>query len=138
MFKLVTATSLLIALSSVVYAKDNVSDHKANSKPEGHQIMTPTLQKDSLEVFTCRVVNTGKRPHGVDIVILGSKGQPLETQKTVVLEPGATTSDSSTTRNTIGYCKVTMRESPKDALVTLCTQPFTGGPCQAVVTGQKN
>jgi len=132
--KLFAATVFLIGLSGAAYAT-NGTGGGVTSTP-GREIFTPTLQKADTEVFTCRAVNTGKLPNSIDIVILSSKGTPLETQKSVVLLPGETTSDSSKTKNTIGYCKVTAKSSPNNILVTLCSQPFTQGPCQAVVTGQ--
>ena len=128
--KFFVATAFLIGLSGAAHGAGGVS-----STP-GREIFTPTLQKADTEVFTCRAVNTGKLPNAIDIVILSSKGIPLETQKSVVLQPGETTSDSSRTRNTIGYCKVTAKSSPNNIMVTLCSQPFTNGSCQAVVTGQ--
>lgn len=134
--KLFTTAVLLIGLSGMAYAENDSGGRVSSSDAPGRTIFTPTLQKADTEVFTCRAVNTGKLPNDIDIVILSSKGTPLETQKSVILQPGATTSDSSKTKNTIGYCKVTAKSSPNNILVTLCSQPFTGGPCQAVVTGQ--
>jgi hypothetical protein len=135
----VTATCLIVALSGAVHAKGGAAKPKPKAAElQGHQIMTPALQKDGFEVFTCRVVNTGKRPNKVEILILGSKGQALDTPKTAELKPGETTAESSATKNTIGYCKVTATESLETTLVTFCTQPFTGGSCQTVVTGQKS
>lgn len=129
--KLFAATAFLIGLSSAAYGAGG----GGNATP-GREIFTPTLQKASTEVFTCRAVNTGKLPNAIDIVVLSSKGIPLEAQKSVILQPGETTSDSSKTTNTIGYCKVTAKSSPNNIMVTLCSQPFTNGSCQAVVTGQ--
>lgn len=128
--KLFAVSAILMGLSNVAYAAGN------SLGSPGREIFTPTLQKADTEVFTCRVVNTGKRPNAIDIVILGSKGTPLETQKSVTLAPGATTSDISRTKNMVGYCKVTAKSSPNDVLVTLCTQAFANGPCQVAVTGE--
>ena len=129
--KLFVATAFLIGLSSAAHGAGG-----GVSSTPGREIFTPTLQEADTEVFTCRAVNTGKLPNDIDIVILSSKGTPLETQKSVILKPGETTSDSSKTKNTIGYCKVTAKSSPNNIMVTLCSQPFTNGSCQAVVTGQ--
>ncbi|NOT56979.1 MAG: hypothetical protein HOP18_20460 [Deltaproteobacteria bacterium] len=128
--KLFVATAFLVGLSSAAHGAGG-----GNPAP-GREIFTPTLQKADTEVFTCRAVNTGKLPNAIDIVVLSSKGVPLETQKSVLLQPGETTSDSSKTKNTIGYCRVTAKTSPNNILVTLCSQPFTNGSCQAAVTGQ--
>lgn len=103
----------------------------------GHVIFTPTLVKANNEMFTCRAVNTGDRAHQIDLVILSSTGTLLETQKSTLLKPGYTTSDSTkTTKNTIAYCKVTSQDSDEDILVTLCSQTTTNPSCLAVVTGQ--
>ena len=133
--KLFVATAFLIGLSGAAYAASNGNGNGSGSVP-GREIFTPTLQKADTEVFTCRAVNTGKQPNDVDIVILGSSGKPLETQKSVILQPGTTTSDITKTKNTVAYCKVTAKTSPNNILVTLCSQPFSGGPCQGAVTGE--
>jgi len=98
--------------------------------------VTPTLQKAKEEMFTCRAVNAGDKAHQIDIVILSSTGKPLETQKSVLLNPWSTTSDSTKTTNTIAYCKVSSEDSIEDILVTLCSQTTTSPSCLAVVTGQ--
>jgi len=99
-------------------------------------IYTPTLQKDPAEAFTCRVVNVGKDSEAVCIVILGSTGQPLETQGPTEIKPGQTTSDSTITKNTIGYCKVTSKTSNNELRVTLCSKNTSKSACKAVVTAQ--
>lgn len=118
-----------------VVAQNEGDSDKERGHGKKRDIFTPALQKDSAQVFTCRVVNIGEKPMAVDINILSSKGVPLETQKSVFLMPGETSSDSTTTKNTIGYGKV-MSERPKKLLVTMCNQVNSKGACLAVVTGQ--
>lgn len=120
--------ALALGVSGPVFAKDK--------EDAGQHIYTPALQKGAGEVFTCRAVNTGKHDEAVDIAILSSEGKVLETQPAVVLKSGFTTSDTATTKNTIAYCRVTVKSSPKDILVTLCSQAAASNACQALVTGQ--
>lgn len=115
----------------------------ANEKDKGKEpeapnqyIYTPTLQKDPSDVFTCRVVNIGKKAQSFDISILSSQGKPMESQAPALLQPGFTSSDSTNTKNTIGYCRVGVKGSANDFLVTFCSQSATSSSCNAVVTGQ--
>lgn len=113
-----------------------VAPQSAKEEDSGQEIYKPTLQKDPSEVFTCRVVNIGKKPQFFDIAILSSEGKPIETQAAATLPSGFTSSDSTKTKNTIGYCRVRVKGAAKNMLVTLCSQSSTSSSCKAVVTGQ--
>lgn len=144
--------ALVIGSASMAMAKDKLTEPKNVPQIEppviplvvpesvkeaaGQEIYTPTLQKDPSEIFTCRVVNTGKQPQFFDIAILSSEGKPMETQPAATLPSGFTSSDSTNTKNTIGYCRVRVKGAAKNLLVTLCSQSSTSSTCKAVVTGQ--
>jgi hypothetical protein len=128
----VSSTSMVLAAKDTAHVKETVTVPEAAN----HYIYTPTLQKDTSEVFTCRVVNVGKTPQVFDITILSSEGKPMETQAPAKLPVGFTSSDSTNTKNTIGYCRVGVKGAPKDFLVTFCSQTATSSSCKAVVTGQ--
>jgi hypothetical protein len=130
--KICVAIALTVSSTSMVLAKDTGNAPEAANQ----YIYTPTLQKDTSEVFTCRVLNVGKNPQVFDIAILSSEGKPMETQAPAKLPAGFTSSDSTNTKNTIGYCRVGVKGAPKDFLVTLCTQTATSSSCKAVVIGQ--
>jgi hypothetical protein len=137
--KICFAIALTVSGTSMVLAaKDNAGVKVTVPVPEASSqyIYTPTLQKDTSEVFTCRVVNVGKTAQVFDIAILSSEGKPMETQAPATLPPGFTSSDSTNTKNTIGYCRVGIKGAPKDFLVTFCAQTATSSSCKAVVTGQ--
>jgi hypothetical protein len=132
--------ALTVSSTGMVLAKDSENNHADSKDHESasQYIYTPALQKDASEVFTCRVVNVGKNDQYFDIAILSSEGKLLETQAGAKLPSGFTSSDSAKTKNTIGYCRVGVKGSPKDLLVSLCTQSATSSSCNAVVTGQFN
>jgi hypothetical protein len=138
--KICAVIALTVSSTGMVLAKDSekkVEDAK-ETEVSAQYIYTPALQKDASEVFTCRVVNVGKNDQYFDIAILSSEGKLLETQAGAKLPSGFTSSDSAKTKNTIGYCRVGVKGSPKDLLVSLCTQSATSSSCNAVVTGQFN
>lgn len=130
--KTLTMVIGLLLMGSGVALAGKGSDKEA----AGQSIYTPALQKDAEQTFTCRALNLGKSVEVVQISILSSQGKLLETQDAVKLEPGFTSSDSTTTNNSIAYCKVSVKNSPKDILVTLCSQATSKSGCQATVTGQ--
>ncbi|NOS73499.1 MAG: hypothetical protein HOP36_02925 [Methyloglobulus sp.] len=138
--KICVVIALTISSTGMALAKDSEKNHDDSKDHESsaQYIYTPTLQKDASEVFTCRVVNIGKNDQYFDIAILSSEGKPLETQAGAKLPSGFTSSDSAKTKNTIGYCRVGVKGSPKDLLVSLCSQSATSSSCNAVVTGQFN
>lgn len=129
--KMLTTVIALLMIGSGIVLADKGSD-----KEVGQSIYTPALQKDAEQTFTCRALNLGKSTEVVQISILSSQGKLLESQDMVKLEPGFTSSDSTTTNNTIAYCKVSVKNSAKDILVTLCSQTKFNTACQATVTGQ--
>lgn len=131
--KLGLIVALTIAVSASAFAKD--SEKEKEKEVFNQYIYTPTLQKDPSDVFTCRVVNIGKKAQVFDINILSSQGKPMESQAPATLEPGFTSSDSTNTKNTIGYCRVGVKGSVNEVLVTFCTQSATSSACNAVVTG---
>ncbi len=135
--KLGLIVALAIAVSGSAFAKDSEKDKGQEKQPEvfNQYIYTPTLQKDPTDVFTCRVVNIGKKEQVFDINILSSQGKPMESQAPALLQPGFTSSDSTNTKNTIGYCRVGVKGSVNGVLVTFCTQSATSSACNAVVTG---
>ena len=123
---------MTIGFTGLASAKDKDEAPEAANQ----YIYTPTLQKDPSDLFTCRVVNIGKKSQTFDISILSSQGKSLESQAPALLQPGFTSSDSTNTKNTIGYCRVGVKGSAKDFLVTFCSQSATSSSCNAVVTGQ--
>lgn len=82
--------------------------------------ITPALQKDPSDTFSCRVLNAGtKDVQSLTVSILDSAANVLVTSPMGI---GAGTTGSTSTSDTvaIGYCKVEGKFSKGTVLVTFC------------------